>query len=102
MKFYALVLWRTRGVMPRVLQLLYLGDREVLRYAPDEADLQAMERQLRALWAAITQAESSGDFRPSPGRLCDWCAFHALCPAKGGTPPPYPRPGPEVKSGETL
>src|SRR5438552_1389227 len=29
MKFYALVLWRTRGVIPRVLQLLYLGDREV-------------------------------------------------------------------------
>jgi putative RecB family exonuclease len=90
MKFYALVLWRTRGVIPRVLQLIYLGNREVLRYAPDEADLRATERKLEALWTAITQAERTGDFRPSPSRLCDWCSFHALCPAKGGELPPYP------------
>ncbi|MFL6240507.1 MAG: RecB family exonuclease [Actinomycetes bacterium] len=90
MKFYALVLWRTRGVIPRVLQLLYLGNREVLRYAPDEADLRATERKVQALWAAITQAEQRHDFRASPGRLCDWCSFHAQCPAQGGELPPYP------------
>ena len=101
MKFYALVLWRTRGVIPRVLQLLYLGNHEVLRYAPDEADLLATERKLQALWTAITQAETRGDFRPSPGRLCDWCSFHALCPAKGGELPPYPRPAAEDVAGET-
>ena len=28
-------------------------------------------------------AEESGDWRPSPGRLCDWCAHQALCPAFG-------------------
>jgi putative RecB family exonuclease len=32
----------------------------------------------------------SGDFRPSPSRLCDWCDHQALCPAFGGTPPPFP------------
>ena len=32
MKFYALVIWRTRGVVPRMLQLIYLGSGEVLRY----------------------------------------------------------------------
>ena len=101
MKFYALVLWRTRGVIPRVLQLLYLGNREVLRYAPDEADLRATERKVQALWAAITQAEDRQDFRASPGRLCDWCSFHALCPAKGGTLPAYPVKGSD-ESGETL
>ena len=26
MKFYALVLWRTRGVVPRQLRLMYLAD----------------------------------------------------------------------------
>ena len=36
LKFYALVLWRTRGVVPKVLRLLYLKDAEVLDYAPDE------------------------------------------------------------------
>jgi putative RecB family exonuclease len=90
MKFYALVLWRTRGVIPRVLQLLYLGNREVLRYTPDEADLRATERKVQALWTAITQAEQRREFRASPGRLCDWCSFHALCPAQGGELPPYP------------
>src|SRR6185369_901043 len=30
MKFYALVIWRTRGVIPARLQLMYLGDRQVL------------------------------------------------------------------------
>ena len=32
----------------------------------------------------------TGDFRPSPSKLCDWCSHQQLCPAKGGTPPPFP------------
>ena len=50
MRFYALVLWRLRGEVPRLLQLLYLGSGEVLRYEPDEADLLATERKVAALW----------------------------------------------------
>jgi putative RecB family exonuclease len=97
MKFYGLVLWRTRGTVPRLLQLMYLGDREVLRLEPDEADLLAVERKLLALWQAIERATSDRDFRPRPGRLCDWCSHQALCPAFGGTPPPFPDvvPGPD-------
>ncbi|GLY31822.1 recombinase RecB [Kineosporia sp. NBRC 101731] len=90
MKFYALVLWRTRGILPTVLQLVYLGDGEILRYEPDEADLLAVERKVKALWEAITEAARTGDWRPSPSRLCSWCDHHARCPAKGGTPPPVP------------
>ena len=91
MKFYALVIWRLRGVIPKLLQLMYLsGDGEVLRYSPDEADLLATERKLNALWAAISRARETGDFRPRPGKLCDWCPHKALCPAFGGTLPPMP------------
>jgi putative RecB family exonuclease len=90
MRFYALVLWRASGTLPRVLQLLYLGDGQVLRYSPDEADLLATERKVRALWAAIQRAHDTGDWRASPSRLCDWCAHRSLCPAHGGTPPPLP------------
>lgn len=96
MKFYALVLWRLRGTIPRLLQLVYLGGRgEVLRYAPDEADLRATERKVQALWTAIERALETGEWRPRPSRLCDWCDHQALCPAFGGTPPPVPdrRPG---------
>ncbi len=90
MKFYALVLWRTRGVVPRMLQLVYLGNSELVRYEPAEDDLLATERKVRALWAAISRAASTGDWRPSPSRLCDWCSFRDLCPAHGGTAPPLP------------
>jgi putative RecB family exonuclease len=90
MKFYALVLWRLRGVVPRMLQLVYLGSGEVLRYTPDERDLRATERKLLALWDAIRRVAETGDWRPSPGRLCDWCHHRDRCPAFGGTPPPLP------------
>jgi putative RecB family exonuclease len=98
MKFYALVLWRARGTIPRLLQLMYLGDGQVVRYAPDEADLRATERKVKALWEAIERARTAGDWRPRPGRLCEWCAHKALCPEFGGTPPPLP----EVPAGAEL
>ncbi|WP_448628691.1 RecB family exonuclease [Geodermatophilus sp. URMC 64] len=90
MKFYALVLWRTRGVVASQLKLIYLGDGDALTYAPDEGELVRFERTLQAIWAAIERAVSTGDFRPSPSRLCGWCDHQALCPSFGGTPPPFP------------
>jgi len=90
MKFYALVLWRTRATIPTLLQLIYLGNGEVLRYAPDEADLRATERKVNALWAAITRATESGNWPARKNPLCGWCDHKALCPEWGGTPPPLP------------
>ncbi|MCX5064808.1 PD-(D/E)XK nuclease family protein [Micromonospora lupini] len=90
LKFYALVLWRTRGVVPRVLRLLYLRDAEVLDYTPDADELVRFERTVVALWRAIEQATARQDFRPRPSKLCDWCSHQALCPTFGGTPPPFP------------
>ena len=97
MKFYALVLWRAQGRLPRLLQLMYLGNGEIVRYEPDEADLRATERKIEALWQAIERARESRDWRPRPGRLCDWCAHKALCPAFGGTPPALPAGGPAAR-----
>ncbi|GAA0987353.1 ATP-dependent helicase/deoxyribonuclease subunit B [Nocardioides aquaticus] len=91
MKFYALVLWRTRGVVPAVLQLVYLGNGEVLRYRPDVDDLLATERKVEAVWRAIVTARESGEWLPRRGALCRWCSFQALCPEFGGTPPPLPQ-----------
>ena len=91
MKFYALVLWRTRGVVPRQLRLMYLADTDTLSYAADEDELRRFERTLKAIWAAISRAMQTGDFRPSPSRLCDWCDHKPICPAHGGTPPPFPQ-----------
>ncbi len=90
MKFYALVIWRTRGVIPAMLQLIYLGNGEMLRYQPDEADLLGTERKVEAIWQAIRRAELTGDWRPNRSRLCDWCSHQDICPEFGGTPPPLP------------
>ena len=90
MKFYALVIWRTTGTVPALLQLMYLGDREFLRYRPEESDLLATERKLLALWDAIERATRLRDFPPSPSKLCGWCDYQDLCPSFGGTPPPWP------------
>lgn len=90
MKFYGLVMWRRTGRVPDLLQLVYLGDGTVIRYEPDEGDLLALERNVKAVWAAIERAVAERDFRPNPSRLCSWCDFKPLCPAFGGTPPEMP------------
>ncbi|WP_456694774.1 RecB family exonuclease [Aeromicrobium sp. P5_D10] len=90
MKFYALVIWRTRGVIPTLLQLMYLGDGSFLRYEPTEDDLVAAEKKLMALWDAIERAIELRDFPPRKSGLCGWCAHKSLCPEWGGTPPELP------------
>lgn len=90
MKFYAVALFRSRGVPPTRLRLIYLADGQLLDYSPDRNELLRFEKTLMAIWRAIQSAGETGDFRPNPSRLCDWCPHQQRCPAFGGTPPPYP------------
>lgn len=101
LRFYALVLWRSRGVVPRELRLVYLGDGQTLSHVPDRSELEATERTAEALWTAVSQATASGGFEPRPGSACRWCSFQPLCPAYGGTPPPWPPalPAPSATAG---
>ena len=74
-----------------MLQLVYLGNGEMLRYEPDERDLLATERKVQAIWEAIQRAHGdAATGGPTSRRLCDWCDHQAICPAWGGTPPPLP------------
>lgn len=93
MKFYALVLWRARGVVPRMLRLLYLKNAEARDFSPDQEDLARFERTLLAIAQAIARATDREDFPANPGKLCGWCHHQPVCPAFGGTPPPFPKPG---------
>ncbi|MEN8652985.1 RecB family exonuclease [Streptomyces sp. 21So2-11] len=90
MKFYALVIWRWKGVVPRRLQLVYLGSGDVLTYDPVAEDLERVERKLLALWDAIKEATETGEWLPRRTKLCGWCDYQAVCPEFGGTPPVYP------------
>ncbi len=99
MKFYALVVWRLKKVVPRRLQLVYLGSGDVLTYDPVIADLERVERKLLALWDAIRRSTESGDWRPRRTKLCGWCDHQEVCPEFGGSPPPYPLPVRAPESG---
>lgn len=90
MKFYAVALLRSRDVLATRLRLIYLADGQLLDYTPALDELLRFEKTLMAIWRAIQSAGATGDFRPNPSRLCDWCSHRPLCPAYGGTPPPYP------------
>ncbi len=101
MRFYAYVLWRERGVLPAMLQLVYLGDGQVLRHEPSEAEMHTLEARVRAVWRAVEDAARTGGWTPKTSRLCDWCAHKAICPAFGGTPPEIPEGAVERATGIT-
>jgi putative RecB family exonuclease len=63
------------------LRLLYLNGPTIYRLPIDDRQLDAMDGQLRALWAAIDRALQSERFPTRPGRLCDWCSYRDICPA---------------------
>ncbi len=90
MRFYGLVLWRETGTVPRMLQLVYLGDGQVLRSEPTVAELERTEQRVRTVWGSIQGMARSGHFPPRRSALCGWCAHQASCPEFGGTPPAYP------------
>ncbi|MFD3702356.1 RecB family exonuclease [Nocardia sp. NPDC058658] len=90
LKFYALMILRTRDIVPAQLRLIYLADKVLLTYSPDRDELDRFARILTALWQAILDAGRTGDFPPQRNSMCRYCDFHALCPEYGGTPPPYP------------
>lgn len=92
MKFYALAWWRTRGTVPKLLRLMYLGDGRFLDYSPTQAELEDFERELKSLWATMREAIATGQFRARQSKLCGWCAHQKHCPEFGGEPPSYPLP----------
>jgi putative RecB family exonuclease len=90
MRFYALAWWRLTEEVPTQLQLMYLGNREFVRYAPTTDDLIATERKILAIRDAISRAGDQQDFKATPSRLCSWCDFKQFCPEFGGVVPPLP------------
>jgi putative RecB family exonuclease len=90
MRFYGLAWWRINGELPRMLQLMYLGNGQFLRYEPTQNDLLVTERKILALRSAIARSSEQRSFLPTPSKLCGWCSFKPLCPEFGGTPPPLP------------
>lgn len=85
LKIYALLIRRRTGRTPDEIQLIYLNGPTVYRIPVNDAQLEAMDRQLRALWSAIDKAIDEERFPPRVSRLCDWCSFQSICPAWADT-----------------
>jgi putative RecB family exonuclease len=83
--FYAFLCEQVLGRRPVRIQLLHLQEPVAISVAPSEQSIKAMETRTRAIWTAVERACASEDFRPRPGRLCDYCSFKAYCPAWGGS-----------------
>lgn len=81
LKIYALLIRKSWGETPKEVRLLYLNGPTLYRLPIDDRQLDAMDGQLRALWAAIEKAMNSDRFPTRPGRLCEWCSYQEICPA---------------------
>jgi putative RecB family exonuclease len=81
LKIYALLIRRRTGRTPNRLKLIYLNGPTVYTIPVNDAQLDAMDRQLRALWGTIERAIADDRFPTRVGPLCDWCSFQEICPA---------------------
>jgi putative RecB family exonuclease len=90
LKIYALLIRRRTGRTPDAIRLMYLNGPTVYEIPVNDGQLDAMDRQLRALWSAIDRAIDQDAFPPRPGRLCDWCSFQEVCPAFASGEEPAP------------
>lgn len=83
---YALLCEHMLGRRPARVQLYYLSKPEAIIASPNDQSVNGVAQRASALWTAMRTACARDDFRPNPGRLCDYCTFRPYCPSFGGHP----------------
>jgi len=81
LKIYALLIRIREGRTPDALRLIYLNGPTVYELPVNDQQLDAIERQLTALWTAIERAIEQERFPTRTGPLCDYCSYRDICPA---------------------
>jgi putative RecB family exonuclease len=81
LRVYALLYWKNTGVLPRLLQLIYLGDGRIVKSNPKMSDIESAEKVLKRVAQDIFISIEKEYWPPKPSRLCDWCYFKSICPA---------------------
>lgn len=82
LKIYALLIRISRGVTPNRIRLLYLNGPTEYTMDINDAQLDAMAKQLAALWEAIEKAILTDTWPTKTSALCNWCDFKdTICPA---------------------
>lgn len=81
LRFYGLLWFRKYGVIPKLLQLLYLGDQQIIKSNPTENDLLIAEKKALQTGSDIKISIKEDYWPTQKSRLCDWCSFKEICPA---------------------
>ena len=81
LRVYALLYWKSTGVLPKLLQLIYLGDGRIVKSNPTLKDIESAEKVLHRVAQDIFISMEKEYWPPKPSRLCDWCFFKSICPA---------------------
>ena len=81
LRFYGLLWFRIHGEIPKLLQLLYLGDQQVIKSSPTESDLINAEKKALQVGKEIKISIEKNFWPAQKSRLCDWCSFKNICPA---------------------
>jgi putative RecB family exonuclease len=84
--FYSFLCQSVFGQRPSAVRLMYLRSGETITAVPSEQSVKFITTRTTAVWKAVEQACTSGEFRPRPGALCNSCAYQTWCPAFGGDP----------------
>lgn len=85
--FYAYLCEEVLGRRPVKVRLLHLREPISITAEPSSQSIRGLQIRTEAIWTAVERACEKGDFRPNPGRMCNYCAFAEFCPAQGGTLP---------------
>jgi len=80
LKFYAVVIYKKTGVLPKLLRLIYLKDSQILTYEPDEQDIIQTLAKVSIIVESINNAKETKIWPTKVSKLCDYCYFKKICP----------------------
>ena len=84
--FYSFLCEAVFGKRPAKIRLMYLSSGETIETVPSAQSVKFITTRTTAVWSAVERACITGDFRPRPSKLCDYCSFQQWCPAFDGDP----------------
>ncbi len=76
---YAAAVESTFGERPERVRLLYLGQKTIER-AVDSDAIDRIGEGLNDTWNRLGADMATGSYEPTPGPLCGWCPYAAMCP----------------------
>lgn len=86
LEMYAYMIRAMRGELPATLQLLFIKDGVRLTRTPTEQSMKFVATRTTAMYKAIENACTTGNFPTKKSGLCNFCPYKPWCPAFGGDP----------------